>query len=177
MRVLMTRSFKDPNARIPNFGVEGAIPQPRPWWADFDHWRVVPPASPPWSPPPSPPQGPDPFDVPLPMPAPLRPRSDGEERSAESELIDWLFRPRRADRSRSARPLPSVPGIDGLAPDLFDQRPWRYVQSHPDLVQQPLPFYASQLDALLRRRPEELVRLTGDTPSRGVQPPIFFPFD
>lgn len=32
----MTRSFKEPNVRIPNFGVEGAIPQPRPWWADFD---------------------------------------------------------------------------------------------------------------------------------------------
>lgn len=171
----MTRSFKGPNVRIPNFGVEGAIPEPRPWWADFDHWKVVPPASPLWSPPPSPPKGPDPFDVPPPMPAPLRPRSDGEERSAESVLLDWLFRSRRADRNRNASPLPSAPDFDGPAPDFFDRRPSRLIQSDPDLLQQ--PFYASHLDALLRRRPEELVRLTGDAPSRGVQPPIFFPFD
>lgn len=177
MRVQMTRSFKDPNARIPNFGVEGALPEPRPWWADFDDWRVVPPASSLSSPPPlSPPDGPDPFDVSPPMQAPLRPRSDMEGGSAGSELLDWLFRSHRADRNRNARPLPPAPSIDGPATDFFDRRPSRFVQSDPDLVQSQ-PFYASQLDALLRLRPEELIRSTRDTPSRGVQPPIFFPFD
>jgi len=172
----MTRPFRDPNLSVPNFGVEGAIPRPWPRWLDLDHWRVNPPRSPPWSPPPlSPPAGPDPFDVSPPMPAPLRPRSDRDEGPSESELFDWLFRPRRVGRSPGAMPLPSTPGIDGLAPDLFDRRPWRDVQADPPAVQ-PLPFGASQLDALLRLRPE-LLRSTENTPSRAIQPPIFFPFD
>jgi len=174
----MTRSFKDPDMRIPNFGVEGAIPQERPWWVDFNHWRVTPPKSPPWSPPPlSPPEGPDLFDLSPPMPDPLRPRSDGQEEPAESQLLDWLFRSRRANRNRNPTPLPSAPGIDGLAPGFLDRSPRRFVQFEPDLAQpRSQPFYASQLDALLRLRPE-LVRSIENTPSRGVQPPIFFPFD
>jgi len=172
----MTRSFKDLSAIVPNFGVEDALPRSRTRWLDFDHWRGSPPASPPWSPPPlSPREGADPFNVSPPMQAPLQPRTDREKGSFESELFDWLLRPRRVGRSPGAMPLPSTPGIDGLAPDLFDRRPWRDVQADPPAVQ-PLPFGASQLDALLRLRPE-LLRSTENTPSRAIQPPIFFPFD
>jgi len=149
----MARSFRDPNTRVPNFGVEGAIPKP-PWWADIDRWRVVPPPSPPWSPPPSIPRdGPDPFGHPPRMPAPLRPSPKEEQAPGGSDLLDWLFGPRRAGRGWNAGPLPTAPGFDEPAADFFDRRPWRFVQPDGDRIQT-LPFDSRQLDALLRHRPE-----------------------
>jgi hypothetical protein len=178
----MTQSFKDPNVRSPNFGVEGAFPMPRPWWADPEHWNLVPPAAPPWSPSPSVSPDSNPFGDPpqMPAPPPLRPTPNRERASGGSGLLDWLLRAGRADRDWDERRLPSTLGTDGLAPDYMDRRPWQPDQLDPDLFQlQPQPFNSEQLKALLRRRPQPLLLPTGDRSSRGrsIQPPIFFPFD
>jgi hypothetical protein len=176
----MARSFRNPLARVPNFGVDGAMPRSLPWWADREHWQVVPPALPPWSPPPSVPPNSNPFGDPPQMPAPLRPAPGREQAPGGSDLLDWLLRARRADQGWSEGRLPSTPGIDGPAPDDMDRRPWRPVQPNPDLFQlERQPFYSGQLEALRRLRPEELFLLTGDRSARGrsVHPPIFFPFD
>jgi hypothetical protein len=176
VRAKMTRSFRDPNGRIPNFGIAGAMPNPLPWWADPDHWRIVPPLTPPWSAPP-PQDFPDTFGVPPQMPAPLRPRSDERQASAASDLLDLLFGRRRADPDWSARRLPPAADIDGPVRDLVDRHEWEPIE--PKLGLKPLPFDSRQLDMLRQLRPDELLRLTGDksSPGRAVQPPIFFPFD
>jgi hypothetical protein len=174
----MTRSLRNFYFRVPNFGVEGAVPQRRPEWVDRN-WRIVPPASPPWSPPPSPPEdGTDPFGDPPDVQPPLQPRSDDVPHRAGSDLIDWLFNTYRSHRERSAKQFP-WPEADGRAPDLFpDSRPWQVTES-PPWVLQPLPFHADQAETLLRMRPEDLQSPTRREASkeRGVQPPIFFPFD
>lgn len=124
----MTRSFRDPYTRVPNFGVEGAIPK-LPWWADVDRWRVVPPASPPWSSPPSVPRDDsDPFGVLPQVPAPQRPRSGDVQHHADSELIDWLLNASRTRRGAPAKRSPS-PDQGRSASDLFmDARPWRVIE-------------------------------------------------
>ena len=174
----MTKSFREPYVRVPNFGIEGARPQRWPEWVDRN-WRIVPPASPPWTPPPSPPQdGTDPFRDMRQMPAPPRPNPEGERGPGGSNLLDWLLGQHRAEQSRSRNQRPTAPGFDEPLPDFLDRRPWRLVQ--PDgYLSKTLPFDSKQLDALLRLRPEELVTLTEGTSSNGrtVQPPIFFPFD
>lgn len=177
VRAKMTRSFSDTSRRIPNFGLEGAVPNPRPWWADIDHWKADPPAFPPWSLPSLPQDTPDPFGVPPQMPGPLLPRSDKVQASAASDLLDLLFGRRRADPDWSARRLPPAADIDGPVRDLVDRHEWEPIE--PKLGLKPLPFDSRQLDMLRRLRPDELLRLTGDksSPGRAVQPPIFFPFD
>ncbi len=150
----MTRSFKDPYKRVPNFGIEGAIPKP-PWWANIDDWRIVPPRSPPWSPPPSGPvDGPNPFDDPARTPAPLQPAPESLQVPSDADLIDWLFRTYRNSRQGRATQLPR-PRQGGDAPDPFlDARPWHVIEPPLDLPQ-PAPFYAGQLDNLLRLSPKE----------------------
>lgn len=174
----MTRSFKVPNVRVPNFGIEGAMPQTPPGWVDRN-WRIVPPPSPPWSPPPSPPrEGPDPFGVPPPTPSPLQPRSDEQRAPAGRDLIDWLLGTPRASRARNGA-TPRVSSPDRYTPDLdMDARPWRTAEPDPGPAQT-LPFNSRQLAALLQIRPEDLVQLARGAPSKEkvVQPPIFFPFD
>ena len=174
----MPRSFKDPNVRIPNFGVQGAIPKP-PWWADFDHWRVIPPVTPPWSQPPlAPREGPDPFGVPPPTPSPLQPRSDEQRAPVGGDLIDRLFGGPRASRERNGAPPPAF-NPDRYTPELFmDARPWRGIEPDPGPAQT-LPFNSRQLATLLQIRPEELAQSASGTSSKRtvVQPPIFFPFD
>jgi len=173
----MTKSFREPYVHVPNFGIEG-VPQRRPEWVDRN-WRLVPPASPPWSPPPSLPQdGTDPFVDPPQIPAPLEPRPEGERGPGGSDLLDWLLRAHRAQQSRSRNLRPMAPDSDASFPDFVDRRPWRFALPDGDLSQT-LPFDSKQLDALLRIRPDELMRLTEGPPSnaRTVQPPIFFPLD
>lgn len=174
----MTKSFREPYVRVPDFGIEGARPQRRPEWVNRN-WRIVPPASPPWSPPPSPPQdGTDPFGDPPQMPAPLRPSPERERGPSGSNFLDWLLGPYRAEAGRGRKPRSTAPGLDEPLPDFVDRRPWQFVQPDGDLMQTQ-PFDSRQLDALLRLRPEELMTLTKGTSSNGraVQPPIFFPFD
>jgi hypothetical protein len=174
----MSRSFKHPNGRTPNFGIEGAMPQTRPAWLDRN-WRTVPPTSPPWSPPPLPPrEGPDPFGVPPPSPSPLQPRSDEQPAPAGRDLIDSLFGAPRASRERNGAPPPAF-NAGRYTPDPFmDARPWRAIEPDPGLVQT-LPFNSRQLAALLQTRPEDLVQSASGMSSKKkvVQPPIFFPFD
>lgn len=156
----MTRSFRDPHSRVPNFRVESALPQWRPDWVDRN-WRIVPPALPPWSPPPSSPQdGIDPFGDPPGVPPSLQPRSGDAQHRAEADLIDRLLKAYRAHSEGSAGQLP-WPGAHERAPAPFqDSRSWQAVEPP-----QGLPFYADEAETLLRIRPE------------AVQPPIFFPFD
>jgi hypothetical protein len=172
----MTRSFRDPHFRVPNFGIEDALLQRWPEWVNRK-WRMVPPASPPWSPPPSLAQdGTDPLGDPPGAPAPLQPRSDDGRHRVGSDLIDWLLGAYHAQRGRSKGRLPSS-GAGAATPEPFiDARPWRPVEPLPDLMQ-PLPFDQNQAERLKRIRPEELLIRSGPPKVRAVQPPIFFPFD
>jgi hypothetical protein len=180
MRVPMTRPFRDPHVRVPNFGIEGPLPRRWPEWVD-PNWRIIPPAPPPWSPPPlSPQDGTDPFGDSPGTPPSLQPRLDDMQRRADSDLIDWLFKTYRADREESARQLPWSAGAGRRTPGWVpDARPWRPMEPPPDLLQQHLPFFEDQAESLRRIRPKQLESLTRSEPQteRAVQPPIFFPFE
>ncbi len=178
MRVPMTKSFREPQVRVPNFGIEGARPQRRPEWVDRN-WRIVPPVSPPWSPPSLPPQdGTDPFGDPPRMPTPLRPGPERERGPDGSELLDWLPGAHRAGPGPNRKLGPTLPSLDEPLLDLVDRGPWRFIQPDRDVMRY-LPFDSRQLEALRQLRPQEVMTLTKGPPSNGraIQPPIFFPFD
>lgn len=111
------------------------------------------------------------------MPAPLRPRSDNVQHRTESDLTDWLFKAYRALREGRAK-QPPWPDQGRGAPDPFlDTRPWQAIEPLPSL--QPMPFYADQLETLLKIPLKDLKSPTrsGLPEEKAVQPPIFFPFD
>lgn len=112
------------------------------------------------------------------MPAPLRPRSDKVQHGIETDLIDWLFKAYRAHREGGAK-QPPWPDQGRGAPDPFlNSRPWRVIEPPPG-VQQPMPFYADQLETLLKIPLKDLKSPTrgGPLEEKAVQPPIFFPLD
>lgn len=169
----MTRSSRDPYFRVPNFGIEGALPRP-PWWADFDHWRIPAPASPPWAPPrPAPRDNENPFEPPADTAPP--PTRRNEIGPLDSDLVDWLL------GSSRGRPRSSVPIRPNELQRQIQEAPLVPLPGQPDehipSVPQNLPFGARERAALDGMT--QILRLAGAAPSRdrGVQPPMFFPID
>jgi hypothetical protein len=183
---LMVSSFRDSIYRLPNFGIDGAIPEyfkreqergKLPIWIPPIPGPLPEPIDP-WPRPPSPPLENAPFpDVPR-RPAPSQPRSRRTQEAARLDAIDWILSVldaygrqdavRRGDADNAWAP-----------PDPIERpRSWPVVGPDSDFIDR-LPFSSKQASALQQEELEDLMRSRNNEPSgrRAIPPPIFFPFD